>query len=250
VYQKIDATGFEQIYKVSSGGGVETGLTSDSYDHRKPRWSPDGNWLVYHKYDGTGFWQIYKVPSGGGIETAMTSGSHTHYRPKWSPDGNWLVYYGDDMTGFFQIYRVSSTGGTEVSMTRDSYDHFCPQWSPDGNWLVYQKEDATGYHQIYKILSGVGIEEAETFKNQTRIINVYPNPFTTMASIRCSGINEGDEVSLQVYDLSGRLIRTIATNNSSFGTDLSPGVYFLKVVDTEAGMSSGYELIKIVKLSS
>ena len=51
-----------------------------------------------------------------------------------------------------------------------------------------------------------------------------------------------------MYDISGRLIRTLTTDNLSLGSDLSPGVYFLKVVDPGAGGAKGYKLIKIVKL--
>ncbi|MCK4252601.1 T9SS type A sorting domain-containing protein, partial [candidate division WOR-3 bacterium] len=121
-------------------------------------------------------------------------------------------------------------------------------WSPDGNWVVYYRWDATGYAQIYKVSSGTGIEETEIGNNQAGTISAYPNPFTTIVSIKYSGISEGDEINLQVYDISGRLIRTLTTNNLSFGTDLSPGVYFLKVVDPEAGGAKDYKLIKIVKL--
>ena len=68
VYFRYDATGYNQIYKVPSGGGIEMALTSDSYGHVAPQWSPDGNWLVYYKNDATGYEQIYKVSSGAGIE--------------------------------------------------------------------------------------------------------------------------------------------------------------------------------------
>ena len=92
----------------------EIPLTSDSYDHHTPQWSPDDNWIVYCKDDATGFYQIYKVPSGGGMETALTSDSYAHVQPQWSPDGNWVVYDKSDVTGFWQIYKVPAGGGAEV----------------------------------------------------------------------------------------------------------------------------------------
>ena len=158
------------------------------------------------------------------------------------------MYYREDATGFWQVYRISSTGGSQVFLTNDSYDHYVPQWSPDGNWLVYEKVDATGYHQIYKTLSGIGIEENEMANKHTGSISIYPNPFVTMTSIRYSGIYQGDEICLGVYDLSGRHVRTLTAGNSSFGADLSPGVYFLSVVDAGGVVSEGRELMKVVKL--
>jgi dipeptidyl aminopeptidase/acylaminoacyl peptidase len=72
VYQKNDATGWWHIYIVASGGGAETGLTSDNNEHIHPQWSPDGNWIVYHKWDMTGYEQIYKVSSTGITEQKTT----------------------------------------------------------------------------------------------------------------------------------------------------------------------------------
>jgi len=47
----------------------EIPLTSDSYYHYYPQWSPDGNWIVYEKEDATGYPQIYKTSSVGIEET-------------------------------------------------------------------------------------------------------------------------------------------------------------------------------------
>jgi hypothetical protein len=53
----------------------EIPLTSDSYDHWCPQWSPDGNWIVYTKWDATGYGQIYKIASAGVEEVG---GQSTH----------------------------------------------------------------------------------------------------------------------------------------------------------------------------
>jgi len=60
-YERFDATGYYQIYKIPSAGGAETPLTSDDYNHYYAQWSPDGNWVVYQKNDATGYSQIYKI---------------------------------------------------------------------------------------------------------------------------------------------------------------------------------------------
>lgn len=144
----------------------EIPLTSDSYSHFLPQWSPDTNWVVYKKKDATGCDQIYKVSSAGGAETALTSNAYYNYLPQWSPDGNWVVYMKIenplDATFNYQIYKVPSAGGAETALTSDSYDHKFPQWSPDTNWIVYSKWDATGRYQIYKVPSAGGAETAVT----------------------------------------------------------------------------------------
>jgi len=210
----------------------EIPLTSDSLYHDSPQWSPDGDWIVYYKYDATTYWQIYKVPSAGGTEIALTSDSYDHWMPQWSPDGNWIVYHKDDATGWYQIYKTSSVGGTSTALTSDSYDHEWPQWSPDGNWIVYKKYDATGYCQIYKVTSGVGIEEDETdIRKEATSISIYPNPFTTVVSVQLLNAWEGKEANLDIYDASGRLVKSIelTIGHSQLGADLSEGIYFLKI---------------------
>ncbi|MCK4251015.1 T9SS type A sorting domain-containing protein, partial [candidate division WOR-3 bacterium] len=104
--------------------GTETALTSDSYDHQYPQWSPDGNWIVYRKDDATSYEQIYKVPSAGGTETYLTSDSYDHYLPQWSPGGNWIVYYKYDATGYHQIYKISSVGIEEIPSSMPDFFSF------------------------------------------------------------------------------------------------------------------------------
>ncbi|MCK4329562.1 T9SS type A sorting domain-containing protein [candidate division WOR-3 bacterium] len=78
-----------------------------------------------------------------------------------------------------------------------------------------------------------GVEE-ETI-DPTRMylkLSVYPNPFTEKTNI-------GYQVpSIQIYDLSGRLIET--TKGNTIGKNLKPGIYFLK--------AKGYMAVKVVKV--
>ncbi|TES93528.1 MAG: T9SS type A sorting domain-containing protein [Candidatus Cloacimonadota bacterium] len=221
----------------------EIPLTSDSYDHWIPQWSPDGSEIVYQKWDATSYAQIYKVPAGGGTETTLTSDSYNHREPQWSPDGSEIVYYKFDETGYRQIYKISSSGGAEIALTSDSYEHYFPQWSPDGNWIVYHKWDATGCIQIYKVPSGVGIKESETgIRQEATDIKVYPNPFTAVISVQCSVPSDKTNIVLYIYDLSGRLVESfpLTTDHYSLTTDFSPGIYFLK--------AEGYKPVKVIKL--
>jgi|GEM_PF-3384375 len=159
-------------------------------------------------------------------EIPLTSDSYDHWMPQWSPDGNWIVYDKYDATGYDQIYKLPSAGGTEIALTSDSYEHEYPQWSPDGNWIVYYKDDATGYRQIYKVTSGVGIEEDETgIRKEATSIRVYPNPFTSFATI--PGY---EQESFVVYDVMGRKVGIYSGNR--IGGELAPGVYFVLGLDT------------------
>ena len=64
--------------------------------------------------------------------------------------------------------------------------------------------------------------------------SVYPNPTTRRATVEVAIPNEAGDARLELFDLLGRTVRTIATGMESGRTtqtlevsDLSPGVYFL-----------------------
>ena len=50
---------------------------------------------------------------------------------------------------------------------------------------------------------------------------ISPNPFTTVIRFKCSGISENQKVSLQIYDSSGRLVKTLITNPLSLATGVT-----------------------------
>jgi len=66
--------------------------------------------------------------------------------------------------------------------------------------------------------------------------SVYPNPTTRRATVEVAVPTEAGEARLELFDLLGRTVRTIATGMESGRTtqtlevsDLSPGVYFLRL---------------------
>ncbi len=86
-------------------------------------------------------------------------------------------------------------------------------------------------------------EENIEYKSQIIKLSVSPNPFTRKVCIKWSGIStsygEKQKINLQIYDLSGRLVKTLITNPLSLtsnvewdGTDfnndeLQSGIYFI-----------------------
>ncbi|MCK4352994.1 T9SS type A sorting domain-containing protein [candidate division WOR-3 bacterium] len=107
------------------------------------------------------------------------------------------------------------------------------------------------YHSL-AIGELTGVEEYQKSNIKNQNLKVYPNPFTAVVSVKCLGISEGQKVSLKVYDLSGRLIKTFNTNHLPLttavswdgkdkdGKEVKSGIYFLKV--------KGYEPVKLIKL--
>jgi hypothetical protein len=103
--------------------------------------------------------------------------------------------------------------------------------------------DITIYEVYYKrgdLLTGI----SDTIRNlplSDRIVSSYPNPFNSSTTITLN-YSEGGDVSIDIYDITGRLVRELnninkeggeikaawdATDNS--GRRVSSGIYFVRV---------------------
>jgi hypothetical protein len=123
-------------------------------------------------------------------------------------------------------------------------------WSSDRNDQPY------GYEDIYFARGAyVGIEEtAERITPDAIRLDVYPNPFSKLINISFGvGMSsEGMELTIKIYDVSGRLIKSFNyLTNQPFnqiiwdGKDdqkrkLSCGVYFIRVVIDAVGEMPDY----------
>lgn len=117
----------------------------------------------------------------------------------------------------------------------------------------------------YKFVVSTGIEESQLPQSQNGIcLMLYPNPFSKMINIRyiihdarfTIEDNQTSEISLQIYDATGRLVRdfscltfnvknlTVLWNGTDdSGNKLPPGVYFVRLHSLEKVF-----IQKIVKL--
>ncbi len=86
------------IYVVPTLGGEPRLITKEG---RRPRFSPDGNWITYwtgpsFHFDSTfpGAYKIFVVPSAGGAPRQVQPEFALARFPIWSPDGKQLLFYG------------------------------------------------------------------------------------------------------------------------------------------------------------
>lgn len=96
------------------------------------------------------------------------------------------------------IFAVTILGGESVSDIQENYDS---AWVRYHDQLGVEKETAI-------------TPELNTFA----ISKIYPQPFSSVVNIEYS-VPEASKISLRIYDVTGRLVRTIVF------TEQSPGIY-------------------------
>ena len=103
-------------------------------------------------------------------------------------------------------------------------------------------------HFIYGSINGDSGSELDISLNysiyETRIINLYPNPLTSpgyeIMEMTVDYIKQFDNVSYDIIDIRGRIIKTIELGSrligrqvedigSSLSTQISSGIYFLRL---------------------
>ena len=139
-YASVRGNG-KRIYTVSSSGGVEKMISSESGvpNHSVDDWSPDGRFILYHLDASRELWArpmessekaflVYK-PATGRIDQGA-----------FSPDGRWVAFNSEE-SGRSEVYvtafptsgerwQVSSTGGVQPRWRRDGRELFF--LTPDG----------------------------------------------------------------------------------------------------------------------
>lgn len=154
----------------------------------------------------------------------------------------------------FYLIRTDSLGDTLWTKTfgetgRDSC-YSCIK-TEDGGYAAVGLTESFGVFGFGVLLvktepDPVLIEEKHTRESQYSLkLTCSPNPFTDKVEIDLEMYYVGwkmYDTPLRIYDAAGRLVKLIplTTNHLSLGTDLSPGIYFLKL--------NGKSLGKVVKV--
>ena len=231
-------------------------VSTDSTPHYYPDVAWDGlNYLVvWHNNTGSSRDIYGQLISNEGVAVGTTfsisTANSAQYYPRVAVDGTtYLVIWIDERicTPFYQcgIYgqRVALDGRSVdtnfcITTTAGTMLPFALNTVSDKHFVIWSDyRDMQVNSDIYGMfIPSMGIEKERSYSEQSRSLEVYPNPFLKYARIipSCN----------KIYDLSGRLIgkteQDTWNGKDINGKNLNAGIYFLK--------AKGYKPVKVVKL--
>lgn len=132
----------------------------------------------------------------------------------------------------------------------------------DGTWTIYATDGAdttyadNGPFSLQISLDATGVESGNSIPQKTQIFPNYPNPFNPSTTIRYQ-IATPAFVSINVYDVSGRLVAELVndsqpageytvtwTGTNTAGQMMPTGTYFYRLKTSDGSMTRKMSLIK------
>ena len=135
-----------------------------------------------------------------------------------------------------------------------SYDYVTAM-AVDGSGNVYVTGKSTGSGTDYDYTTikynSAGIEEVVLNRVQHNRLEVYPDPWSGRAVVKYT-VPEKASITLQLYDIAGRLVNTIYSGVQKEGDwtielnskGLTPGIYFIRFNVLGSGYTKRMLLIK------
>jgi len=199
--------------------------------------APDTLWTkIYGGVNDDGAHSVQQTSDGGYIVVGYTMSFGPGFSNVWllKTDANgdtiWTTTYGGDNIEYSYSVKQTFDDGYIIAGRTNSFGA--------GDYDIY----------LVKTKPDVGVEETENSKSkiQNPRLAIYPNPFSdkTVISVKCSMPSNGSEITLRIYDLSGRSVKSFPLTTDylsqtitaqwdgkdNSGKKVPGGIYFLRFV--------------------
>jgi hypothetical protein len=189
------------------------------------------------------------------LSSTWSSTPNTHWRVTWAgtTNGHGVTEGGSSGSPIFtynggnsRIVGTLSGGSSYCTATSspDLYGKLSYHWTSDGSTSLTQLKPYLDPNNTGTLVMNgssnpcnlVGINEN---KQHTKF-EIYPNPTNDKLFIDLSGI-EGQKVTIEIYDMSGKLVQTVLNNSGSIlSIDLSginKGIYQVRILSNELNLN-------------
>src|SRR4029077_8194014 len=212
------------IQLFDSASGARRELTDGAYEDARPRFSPDGAWLLFETWRSRSRVEadLYLIPVGGGqavkLDTRGGKSGDSQFA-RWSPDGRTLAFT-SSARGRREIALVDLDGTTATGLrylTENPFDEQEPVWRPDARGVLYlQDKDAT--RSVHRVFSA---SRAATPVADLAGMYAWPSvgpdsesivmTFTSARRPTDVWVREGDQVTLRAItdSLGGKIDPTV-----------------------------------------
>ena len=196
---------------------------------------------------------ILKTTDGGATWNYITVADLAHSMTGVAAQGNtvWAVGYKSAAPKSVAVYQSADAGATWTNQgTSAVFDVETAVYDitiiPSGSIFVGGTKSV-----IYSNSTTVGIEEESTIPTTFELMQNYPNPFNPETTINYS-LNKAGIVRLNVYDVLGRLVKSLVNENQMpgrysvkfDGSSLSSGIYFYSVSTGNSILTKKMLLVK------
>jgi dipeptidyl aminopeptidase/acylaminoacyl peptidase len=160
---------FTQIHVYDVGTKKKKQLTSGTFDHQGPSFSPDGKWIAFTsnrsgKTVRDANWNdnsdIFIMSSDSSAPRQLTVSPGPDNGPVWSPDGSLIAYASSDHKNSganqMDVKVVRAQGGEPVNLTSDlDFSVSGIEWSKDGKSIYFNAAEGLTT-KLYKVSAAGG----------------------------------------------------------------------------------------------
>lgn len=193
---------------------------------------------IYPEFLGLTFMEMFRIFVDFNLDGDFTDQGELVFDPGWAHDG--------PMTSDFTTPYFTSEGVSKMRVMM--------KFKASGSLNLPQPCETFEYGQVEDYCVNLKTQFATTVttpnQSNDNALIIFPNPASSQFSIKMPVLPDNELVNITIHDVNGNLVRTvsqIASDKAIISEDCSmlpPGVYFVKLQDSEQKMYLG----KLVKL--
>ncbi len=187
-------------------------------------------------------------------ELTITTSEGDEYISVWIDYNNDFIFSTDELVVDNMIFGEGFGSNSPAEPFTETLEVIIPENAPLGqhimrakaNWNTLVPDDAceeTVYGETEDYMVNI-VERLSTNNIQIENLSIYPNPIDNVLNVN---IGSNSNLNYSIFNITGQTILKgvfSSSNNRVDFSDLSKGIYFLQVLNTQLNKQNTYKLIK------